>query len=408
MNASTEGCSEPIRPVPREPALRAAGEARDGLAAGPRDGPGAAHLRLAPFLADPGDGAATRLDGDRAFSILRSRFTEAASGRPLDLDAGHRLGGRTARVRVAGEALSGYLGRPLAHLRDERLPLDRPDLTVDAWDEGETGVPCPECAIAEILGIDGQITTSPDGRYIGYQRARSYLVYDRAASHIVSWSRYDGVVGLYERGRPLHVALSLWLGDHDLQVVHAGLVARDRTGVLFTGMGGRGKSTSALTCLAAGMKYLGDDYIAMAEAPDGSFVGHSLYNSSHLEPHHLERFPRLKPHGIPPLLPQEDKTLVLLDDVFPGQCMTSAPIRAIALPGVEDRETSRIRPVSPAEALKALAPTTILMIPGQGRAGFGRLAALCSAVPCYQLELGRDLDSIPAAVNTLIDEVEQS
>ena len=41
--------------------------------------------------------------------------------------------------------------------------------------------------------------------------------------------------------------LLLWLSDHGVQAVHAGLVARDNRGVLFGGPSGAGKSSRAVT-----------------------------------------------------------------------------------------------------------------------------------------------------------------
>jgi serine kinase of HPr protein (carbohydrate metabolism regulator) len=209
-------------------------------------------------------------------------------------------------------------------------------------------------------------------------------------------------------GRPLHVPLSLWHCDIGMQVVHSGLVARVENGraagVLFPGMGGSGKSTSSLTCLEAGLSYLGDDYIGLSEDGAGGFIGHSVYNSSHLEPHHLKRFTRLAPHAIPAKLEMEDKWLILLAEVFPGQFMTQCPIRAIALPRVVDTEVTRFRKATRVEAMLALAPSSLVMIPGRGAAGMQKLGALVESVACYWLELGRQLPSVPVAVDALLSD----
>ena len=102
-----------------------------------------------------------------------------------------------------------------------------------------------------------------------------------SSGHFLAWrsSRRTASserLSLYERGKPFRVLLSVWLHDRGVQVVHAALVARGDRGVLLPGRGGAGKTTSALTCLLAGFRYLGDDYVGLEGPVDGSFRGHSL------------------------------------------------------------------------------------------------------------------------------------
>jgi hypothetical protein len=154
----------------------------------------------------------------------------------------------------------------------------------------------------------------------------------------------------------------------------------------------------------AGLRFLADDYVGLEEKEDGTYVGHSLYSSSHFDPAHLERFPALVPHARPGTLPIEDKSLVLLADVFPGRFAPSATIRAVALPVVRDHEAARIRPARRSEALLRLAPSSILLLPHAGVSGdgFAKMARLLESVPVYWLELGRDLASIPARIEELL------
>jgi hypothetical protein len=192
-----------------------------------------------------------------------------------------------------------------------------------------------------------------------------------------------------------------------MQVVHAGLVSRQNTGVLLAGMGGAGKSTVALTCLCGGWTFLSDDYVAVEKAPGGSFIGHSLYSSSHLAPDHLPRFPQLAGHALHGHTPQEDKCLIYLGRVFPHLLARSVPIRAIALPTVKEMEGARIRPVSKAEAFLALAPSSMAMLPLPTKKRMDRMAALVERVPSFRLEIGPDLDAIPSAVNNIVEALEK-
>lgn len=155
---------------------------------------------------------------------------------------------------------------------------------------------------------------------------------DRKAQHVVGWTVSSKALSLYERGKPLLLLLSLWYHDRDMRVIHSGLVSRNGRGVLFPGMGGSGKSTSTLACLVGGFDYLGDDYTGLQVLADGSFIGHSLYNSTWLEPDHMAHFPLLPPHAIRSSRPEENKCLVLLAPLFPKQLPRSVPIRSWRFP----------------------------------------------------------------------------
>jgi hypothetical protein len=183
------------------------------------------------------------------------------------------------------------------------------------------------------------------------------------------------------------------------------MAARGGHAILLGGPGGAGKSTTALVSLLAGLEYMGDDYIALQEESGGSYTGHSLYCSTHLTPSHLARFPELVPHAIPGRLPREDKSLVLLSEVRPGELSRKATIRAVALPKVVDAEDTRMRPATTVESLLRMAPSSLLLLPYAGlmENEFERLSKFLEATPKYWLELGRDLAQIPERIGELLE-----
>jgi hypothetical protein len=198
------------------------------------------------------------------------------------------------------------------------------------------------------------------------------------------------------------VLLPLWYFDRGISVVHAGLVGREARGILVGGPGDAGKSTTALACVCAGFAFLSDDHIGLQQLEDGSFLGHSLFSSTRLASAQLERFPLLRPHAMPSDLSAEPKSLVFLSQVLPERLARSMPVCAIALPKIVDAPYCRLTPASRGEALRALAPSTLLqMAPRPGPEGLQLLARLVKCVPGYWLELGRDMAGIPQ----LLDEV---
>lgn len=321
----------------------------------------------------------------------------------------HVICGEEARIRIAGEVLARHILAPLAHLA---LPVERAAkrLTIDLWDEREVGEPGLPAAERHAEGKtwtlgDGIFAASPDGRFVSHQLRGSIVWLDRRAEQIVGWFADGDDLSLHQRGKPLQMLLALWASDRGLQAVHAGLVARDGVGVLVPARSGSGKSTVALTCLGAGYTYLGDDWIGVGAAADGSLVGHGLYSSTSLEAEHAARFPLLLPHAIPPTDVSERKSLVLLSPLFGERLGSSARVCALALPRIVDREDTSWRHASKGEAILMLAPSAVFaMRPRAGREGVERLAEIVRRLPAYWLEIGRDLDDIPRQMDAILEE----
>ncbi|CBE70054.1 protein of unknown function [Candidatus Methylomirabilis oxygeniifera] len=350
--------------------------------------------------------------GKGAFAAMETAFAKAAFNNPNDVcEAQYRFADLKVRVRIVGRELAQHFRRPIAHLEASGAPPSATQLAIDLWDEQDSGIPCPVVPAHDHIGStwdvgNGILTASADGRFVGHGLRQSRTWLDRKAQHVVGWTVSSKALSLYERGKPLLLLLSLWYHDRDMRVIHSGLVSRNGRGVLFPGMGGSGKSTSTLACLVGGFDYLGDDYTGLQVLADGSFIGHSLYNSTWLEPDHMAHFPLLPPHAIRSSRPEENKCLVLLAPLFPKQLPRSVPIRVLAIPRIVDAHTTRCRPASKVDALLRLAPSSLLTLaPRPGVRDLQMLARLVERVPSYWLELGRDLTEIPHRVDDLLAEV---
>ena len=343
-------------------------------------------------------------DGVGTFAALRDGFDRAAERHPRALtESFYTFAGESVRVRIVGRALAEGLGQPFSHVRCDALPAAPPRLTIDLWDENEEDVPRQPRQPRERPGWSQITADSPDGRFAAQRLPNTLTCLDRDAARIVGSIAWSDRIFIYERGKPLTRPLAFWHHDRDVPVIHAGLVASAGRGVLLAGRSGSGKSTVALAALCGGLQYLGEDYVGLQDAGDGSFVGHSLYGSAFLNTHHMARFPALAPHAIggPPA---DEKSLVLLSHVFPDRLRRAVAIRAVALPRVVDRDDSTVRPATRGQALLALAPSSLVTIPGSRPRGIDKLAGLVEQVPCYWLDLGSDLASLPDRLEELLRE----
>ena len=245
---------------------------------------------------------------------------------------------------------------------------------------------------------------SSDDRFVGQELPNTLSCLDREGGRIMSTIAWNDRIFIYERAKPLARLLLEWHNGRGVQVIHTGLVARHGQGVLFAGKSGSGKSTCSLACISAGFQYLSEDYVALQRLEDGSFVGHSLYNSVFLETSHLARFPEFIPYAIDGKSPEEEKSVVILSQVFPERLERVAPIRALVVPTVTTRRETRFRVASKGEALLAIGPSSLLQIPNRrlGVRGFETLAQLVEGLPCYTLELGCEIGSIPSVVEDIL------
>lgn len=341
----------------------------------------------------------------RELSAAFARTVEEARGRIFE--SCYDFAGKPTRLRIVGTRLAGLIPRALAHLRVPDRPPTPGEFRIDLWDESETGIGCPGCCANDDPAAPGVTEVSGNSVYVITTFAQIKSGLDRKAQRIVGWVGNADLLTQYDVGRPLHSQLLLWHRDRGLQALHAGLVGRGEDGILLGGPGGSGKTTTALSCLQAGMAYLSDDYVVVDPNPGGAPVCHSVYCSAHVEPRHLQRFPGLLPHAIPGKLAREDKSLLLLSDLPGAVLRSSVRLRAIVFPQVVDAPISRYRSASRAQALLRLAPSSLGLLPypmAMGD-GFKALSALVDRVPVYWLDLGRDLEQIPSAVDQLFDGV---
>jgi hypothetical protein len=349
---------------------------------------------------------APTVDNDLGFKVLLEAFAEAKRSHSHAVcESTYILAGQAAQMRIVGRKLAQFMDLPFAHLRSDDAHSRVPGLTIEIWDQAETNVSCQIGLTRDNLDLHPNLKRSADGRYASYQLQHSLVCLDRVSGLMMGYISNAEELSLYERGRPLHVPLSLWHKNQDMALMHAGLVSKNGRGVVLAGPGGSGKSTSALMCAYAGFDYLSDDLVGLELSSDGHFVGHSLYNSTFMEPNHLKRFSELERHAIRGRYSFEKKHLVLLSQIASMRFARSCRIGSIVLPRVLHRPTSVLRRASKGEALMTLAPSSLLVGErSQGVDSFNKLARLVEQVPCYWLELSNALKEIPLVLGGLLSE----
>jgi hypothetical protein len=318
-----------------------------------------------------------------------------------------RFADAPVRMRVAGHALNDHLRRSYAQLLADDVDPDGPfALTIDAWDRATTGLGCPGVPMppdqTHLLDL-GLITTYGDGRIIRYERGHYVNAIDRLSREIFTWRADGNDQALYERAKPFPNMLEVWYRDQGVQQLHAGLVSRDGKGVLFIGQSGSGKSTCTLACALDGFDYLGDDHNGLQMTDDGRCIGHSFYNAARIGPGHLEHFPQLRAHEVPPHNQYDQKSLVWMTQVT-GRVARKCDIVAVAMPRIVPGGATRFRRASKVQTLIALAPSTLKLPIGAGFGGFMNLTEFIPKIPCFLLECGPEVRQIPDCVRQMVDQ----
>lgn len=315
------------------------------------------------------------------------------------------IGGYLIRLSFSGAALLS-LTRALEHLAAG--DHSTPDLTICLWDSESTGqrMTPPPWQERDFLArgvIQGYNT---ERIYTAFQHGSGAVsVLDKERNLAIFWAP-DPRVPYWEKGSPVRTILHWWLLSKGLQLVHAAAVGNSTGAVLIGGKGGSGKSTTALACLESNLSYVGDDYTLLGL--DSGPVVQSLYSSAKLNSDHVQRFPALLPKIANPERLADEKALLFVNEHDPLKVATRLAVRAILLPRVTGLAETRLKRISVAITLAALAPSTIFQLPRAGNEAFKFLATFARQLPCFSLEVGTDLSTIPPVIEGLLAEIDSA
>jgi hypothetical protein len=332
---------------------------------------------------------------------LRDVSAQAATAAGGFEDCWLELAGRPVLLRFAGSALSDPLLPALAHLRTD--PSDEADLVVRIWDSESTASPAPAPTwelddFREHGVIRGYFG---DGFYTVYEwGSRALNVVDTERGEAFYWVRSAKTLGLPERGAPLRTLFNLWLAGRDVQLVHGGAVGHADGCVLLVGRSGAGKTSTALSCLDSEMGHIGEDYCLVSKGNPPTVA--SLYSSAKVEADAISRLPDAQSLIASMPIKDGDKALLDIHRNRPEKMMRSAPLKAVAMPRITGRPETTVEPSSAGAALAAVAPSTILQLPGNGPPAMRLLSSVVRSVPVVHLNVGSDPALIAPAIEGIL------
>ena len=325
-----------------------------------------------------------------AFALARSQASE--------VEHSIEIGGTIVRLRFAGAALTPALLPALSPLV---ASADRaPDVEVGLWDHASTGVGVPALPwkLRDVIAR-GDVRSLSGGRIRAQVDAASQVLtlWDSVQRHALMWVRDARQLPDWHTAHPLRSILHWGLAGERRHLLHAAAIGDEERGALLVGPGGSGKSTTSLACLDGGLGFVADDYVLLELEPHPKALG--LYATATLTQQGRDLLPSLA--GRAPVL-ETGKLVFNVAELRPDAFRRCATISAIILPRVAGGKVA-IRRVARVDALRALAPTTILQHAEESAGGMAVMSALVRQVPSYELELGPDLAAVAPAVRSLLD-----
>jgi hypothetical protein len=308
------------------------------------------------------------------------------------------IGGADVRISVVGDEL----GRALLPALEHHEPAAAtPHALIGAWDAASVGTSLPSPAspadpkletwmVRRDDEVVAQVERQSDGviRVSDHLRRRYLLGIERAAN--LSW--WEGAAPFR---RQLH-----WAMAPEALPIHAAAVGHPDGVALIVGRGGSGKSSTAIASIRAGLGYVGDDYCVLRLSPTP--IVSSLYATAKVTADELEQVGDLADTQDPDVGGGPKPVLFPLRR-YPEQTLLQAPVRMLLLPEIGGTGRPTLEPASPAEALRALAPNSLMQLHFDGVRELRMLRRLVTSVPAHRLRLSSDRAANPELIREALD-----
>ncbi len=221
---------------------------------------------------------------------------------------------------------------------------------------------------------------------------------DRTSGRGFVWYRAAAALPSWDIARPFLHAFKGLAPLTGLLPVHAAAVAWGEHGLLITGFSGAGKTTTALACVEAGWRYIGDDVVLIGGPP---LQATNLYRSARVR---ADVFPLLQ-QSLAGQVGLSTDCGEVKAEVDMGRLATSAigdaAITAIVVPRRQGAPCVAIAPLRRSIALREMSVNTLVAMPGDAAGSLDAMLRAIGGTPCFSLDPGPSLGLVPAALARL-------
>ena len=189
-----------------------------------------------------------------------------------------------------------------------------------------------------------------------------------------------------------------------LYFLHAAALCGGGISILVSGESGCGKTTTSLSLVANGFKYISDDTLLIKKLNEGVSV-YPLYKSFNIDQDMARRFPQLFKNENKPFS-KEGKIPIDISKIIPDSHIQSAKPDVIVFPRIISGTTSKIRPIGHLEVYKRLLSQIILAIDKNvAKKQLYALELLVKQTKGFELLTGKDLYENPDAILNFISKL---
>ncbi len=325
-----------------------------------------------------------------------------ALARPEAVTRAIRVAGTLLRLRFSAPSVADRLMPALSHL-EVSVPAEQ-CATFLVWDSASTGEPFPPppCDQSRFTNR-GDIWGFNSERYrtAFHWSDHSVNLFDTHTENGIYWVENISKIPYWSAASPLRSLFHWLMAQHGKQLVHAAAIGCDDAAIVITGKGGVGKSTTSLSCLAAGMQYIGDDYIIIGNEPEPT--AYSLYSTAKLNADQAARFPMFADCLKNKATFEEEKAAYYLVPGHQRQISLQLPVSLVVSPKVVDSELTSLAPIDKDYLLAAATFTTMSQLPYADQATHDFIHEFILQLPIGTLQLGRDLNGVASQVKELVN-----
>lgn len=200
-----------------------------------------------------------------------------------------------------------------------------------------------------------------------------------------------------------HYALAELLKRNNMFTLHAGALEYHGQGLLIPGNSGCGKTTTLLSFLRSGYRYLSDDHpllwdngtrLELRAAPMKIDVTDQT----------VALFPELRDAMSGLLRQGVSKKSFQFEDIYAGSAGRSCRPTMILFPHITNMSHSCLEPLLKSRALELLMPHQLLMYDEEAaKREFQALSKLVQQAACYRLHFGQDVLDLPTLITPLLE-----
>jgi hypothetical protein len=324
-----------------------------------------------------------------------------------------RVARQTVHLQFAGKHLVQPMTRALLHLETE--PSSKPDFSIYVWDSKSARQDLPPLLeqFNQFVNSDpntGLRAVRGDVPLLTNQRIRTALMGKTSLTMAniqpklcVHWTSDAAEIPYFELGAPLRVPFNFMFGNASRQLLHGGAVGTAEGGVFLGGVGGSGKSTTALNCLTSTLDYASDDYVLVDLRAEPT--AYSLYNTAKLKTiSDLERFPNLRSwlSNEERVNYRQEKPIIFLNEHVPQKLIGEIPLRAIVFPRFTAGVKIHYQSMSQQRAFREIVTSTIRQTPNDDQTAISMIGRFIKKLPCYELIFGENQNDLPKYIAEII------